>query len=366
MKKSQILIVLFLLIPFIILAQNKVPKNLRQAIKILENNYQETLKSAIVKTDTDSLLTLIYPWGGKDKTIGNWINDSIPEPHLVSYLSKRGIKMPKHQELAVLMAFKEHLKNGFFKEREVLKPIQDIEKKFDDEEKIKFTTEKLNGVYIPKDLEDCFRQLDTIWKISVGDKLKRLGENEHFGLGLWMRNNWALWRGSRLSSYFNTFDIYHPDDMSGIILKTYSRHLKHEDLQFEELKAYYINYWQDIKNKEKNKKDSEFSGYKIGDIVLFLYGNGFVSKEQEQKYDNDLCLAKGIITEKDQEYYSIKVRLIESCDPKGIISYDNIGSLVYNKKSGRYETPKKREIIKLKQEKEAWFNYKDWEPDEKN
>lgn len=49
--------------------------------------------------------------------------------------------------------------------------------------------------------------------------------NTHFGFGMWIRNNWNLWGGSRLSIYFNQKGIHHPDDMSGIILVSYHRHL---------------------------------------------------------------------------------------------------------------------------------------------
>lgn len=36
-----------------------------------------------------------------------------------------------------------------------------------------------------------------------------------------MRNNLGLWGGSRLERYFVERKVYHPDDMSGEILKAY-------------------------------------------------------------------------------------------------------------------------------------------------
>ena len=42
----------------------------------------------------------------------------------------------------------------------------------------------------------------------------------HMSLGMWIRNNWGLWGGSRLQKYL--FDISdHPDGMSSIILEYY-------------------------------------------------------------------------------------------------------------------------------------------------
>ena len=84
----------------------------------------------------------------------------------------------------------------------------------------------LNDIYIPKDLKDCFLQLDNL--LSAGDKeqIKNLKDRSetiryHFNLGLWIRNNWGLWRDSRLQKYFMDRKIFHPDDMSSLILENY-------------------------------------------------------------------------------------------------------------------------------------------------
>jgi hypothetical protein len=50
-----------------------------------------------------------------------------------------------------------------------------------------------------------------------------------------MRNNWGLWTGSRLATYFGDHGVHHPDDMSGIILTAYRRHLLGRAIKFEEL-----------------------------------------------------------------------------------------------------------------------------------
>jgi hypothetical protein len=71
-----------------------------------------------------------------------------------------------------------------------------------------YTIDTLRGVYIPRDLQDCFNQIDSFWNDSTKLKVKQWTEDEfsarvHFGFGMWMRNNWQLWGGSRLSKYFN-------------------------------------------------------------------------------------------------------------------------------------------------------------------
>ena len=60
--------------------------------------------------------------------------------------------------------------------------------------------DSLKTLYIPVDLPDCMRQLDSIltpenkeWILSVEEKdfLARI----HLALGIWIRNNWGLWAG---------------------------------------------------------------------------------------------------------------------------------------------------------------------------
>ena len=117
-------------------------------------------------------------------------------------------------------------------------------------------------IYVPKNLEDSFVELK---KLLHPDLLKEMKENPeeemiqyHMGLGLWMRNNWGLWGGSRLSKYFNGIGIFHPDDMSGIILDSFWRHLNERPIKLEEQLAYYQRFWQ--VNAEPKKKRCPHDG----------------------------------------------------------------------------------------------------------
>lgn len=69
----------------------------------------------------------------------------------------------------------------------------------------------------------------------------------HHGLGMWMRNEWGLWGGSRLAAYFNGIGIYHPDDMSAIILDSYWRKLHGKPIDLESQVKRYQEYWQKVK-----------------------------------------------------------------------------------------------------------------------
>ncbi len=115
-------------------------------------------------------------------------------------------------------------------------------------------TESASGVYIPKDLNDAFVELNTMLSPELIQEMKIGDERDmvryHRSLGMWMRNNWGLWKGSRLSSYFNKLGIHHPDDMSGIILDSFWRHLNRRPLELKKQVKYYKDYWKKIKTEE--------------------------------------------------------------------------------------------------------------------
>lgn len=102
--------------------------------------------------------------------------------------------------------------------------------------------------FIPKNIEDCIVQLDKMIDSNTKKWIKIKSESlfsykAHHGLGMWIRNNWGLWKISELSEYFNNLGIYHPDDMSGIIIDSYYRRINGLDIKLEEQINYYKNYW---------------------------------------------------------------------------------------------------------------------------
>ncbi len=115
--------------------------------------------------------------------------------------------------------------------------------------------------YIPKDLEDCFSQLDK--KLTAKDRQIIASTSEeglweyHFGFGTGLRNEWGLWAHSRLAQYFEALGVDHPEEMSSIIIKSYWRRLNHQDLKLEEQLAEYRA------KREKAKKDEEIEKERV-------------------------------------------------------------------------------------------------------
>lgn len=116
------------------------------------------------------------------------------------------------------------------------------------------TASSIGATYIPKTLEDAFAELDRILSAEVREEMRAGPEEDmieyHHGLGTWMRNEWGLWADSRLSAYFESLGIHHPDDMSGIILDSYWRRLHGLDLGLDAQVSRYREYWENAREPE--------------------------------------------------------------------------------------------------------------------
>ncbi|MBO4751670.1 MAG: hypothetical protein J5526_02840 [Bacteroidales bacterium] len=109
-----------------------------------------------------------------------------------------------------------------------------VERRRQAEYKRRLEADTIDGIYIPRNLQECFNILDTLLytkdRLTIRAQFSRKEMSKfHFGLGLWMRNNWGLWGGSRLNTYMKQRGVYHPDDMSGTILEFYYDHLHSVD-----------------------------------------------------------------------------------------------------------------------------------------
>lgn len=108
--------------------------------------------------------------------------------------------------------------------------------------KNRIVADSLNGLYIPKNLEECFWELNKLLKHKDIETIKNLKDrNEtimyHHGFGTWLRNNWGLWGGSRLQQYLIRKGLRHPDDMSGTILEFYYDWLNGQHEKWKEFEA---------------------------------------------------------------------------------------------------------------------------------
>ena len=213
----------------------------------------------------------------------------------------------------------------------------------------RYLVDRIDGIYIPKDMDEAIDSLDVI--ISPEDKryitdslsLKDFGARCHFSLGLWIRNNWGLWGGSRLQKYFVNKNVFHPDDMSDNILKAYyKKKIQGLDYSVEDdvqsnlteyrvkkigpLRRLWIRLKQNMSKDVRNtKRVFKEEGCTKGKTLYFQYPYGCSTAEEQQIWfesENYDLLPKGKITDIDYLSRRIKVKLIDTISPYGIIVFD--------------------------------------------
>lgn len=100
--------------------------------------------------------------------------------------------------------------------------------------------DKLDGVYIPKNLDDALLQLDKLTTPESREKFKTIPEDSvvyimHNRLGQWIILNWGFYGGSRLSHYLKSAGVTYPDDMADFLILAYSRKLNGKPVNIKEL-----------------------------------------------------------------------------------------------------------------------------------
>ena len=218
--------------------------------------------------------------------------------------------------------------------------------------------------YIPVDLNDATTYLTCVWPKGFLKKFKTKNEKDatlslDTGIGRSIRNNWKLWAGtSQIAKYFENLGIHHAEDISNIIFISLHRNLNDNYVNLDEQIQSIKDYWAEIKRKETLRKKNKFSEYKVGDLVEFAYPFDFVSKSQEEKWDNDKCIANGIILELDEDKLELKINLKASCDRKGIIL---LKADMYSNEDGEWVMIEKDNIEIMNTGEERWSSYEYWD-----
>ena len=115
----------------------------------------------------------------------------------------------------------------------------------------------LDPTKIPTTLDECFAQLKAMMEedpeggkgfLETDDRGKDVTYMYHNTLGRWIRNNWGMWKKEgALYNWLTKLWLHHADDMSGLILTSFWRHMNDKDLDIEGQVKHFQDYW---KNKE--------------------------------------------------------------------------------------------------------------------
>ena len=239
MKTKNIIIILLSLHSLLSSAYEKrladypIPRNIKGCIKLLDKTMSADEKE-LVRTLPEDSICKHEKFRNKDADFyETWLMTDSTSP-LEKYFVKKEIYKYYQMYETILVSYHRHLnhqkinlkeqKEKYAERREAATQQQnDIFAKYNKKEVYKSDT--IDCVYIPMDLDDCCVQLDQLLSEEDKEFIKNLPDKKetiklHMSLGMWIRNNWGLWGGSRLQKYL--FDISdHPDGMSSIILEHY-------------------------------------------------------------------------------------------------------------------------------------------------
>jgi hypothetical protein len=102
-------------------------------------------------------------------------------------------------------------------------------------------------ISIPSNLAEALQELESQLSDEDKEKIQDLGEDEfvtlsHMFIGQKLRNLWLYPKDSPLYEFFNAEGLFHEDDMSDIILRSFYRHLRNEDIRYEEMLEGKVTY----------------------------------------------------------------------------------------------------------------------------
>lgn len=109
---------------------------------------------------------------------------------------------------------------------------------------------RIDGVYIPKNIEDAMLELDRLSPPESKVKYKEAEElvvakKLHFGLGRWMSVNWSFVPGSRISKLLTDIGLIMEEEKINFMLRMYHRHLNGKPLMAIETAKEYIQKRED-------------------------------------------------------------------------------------------------------------------------
>mgnify|MGYP000904710135 CR=1 FL=1 len=156
----------------------------------------------------------------------------------------------------VFFTFFTTLSGGYSQVITDIKPDTTTLKEF--EQRIKLT--RIDGKYIPKDLNDAMMELNKIMEDGAKKKFAEMSENDarqktHFSFGKYINARWYIQEGSRLTIWFQKNKIYDFDDMIDCIIVSYHRTLNNKPIEFEILANYY--YKKQMKKVKKLVEDKK-------------------------------------------------------------------------------------------------------------
>jgi hypothetical protein len=267
MKTNILFFVVFILFSFSLWGQKKevkeiedypIPKGIEQCFKLLDKTMSDHEKFLIKTLPEDSI------YFNKEFQYGTdffhaW--ELYEGSRLTRYFNKKGLSDSHGIYNTILVSYHRYLNKKEIYLDSQIKSFNNYRQQEHEEYLKKIQKDTIDGIYIPKNLIDCFNQLDQILSTKDIVEIRNLPNREetikyHHGLGTWIRNNWGLWGGSRLKKYFTNNGFNNPDDMSSYILENYYDFLNKKMEKYNDADSTLKTYEETFNYINKMLKDS--------------------------------------------------------------------------------------------------------------
>ena len=240
------------------------------------------------------------------------------------------------------------------------------------------SAEMIEGMYIPKNVKEAVEEIDKILTEEEKERLKEDADN----FGHWAVSPWAFHHGSRLYRYLSDKVYLHPEDGTEYILIQYLRHLNGKEVvepvtmkmskesrgRIKELRKSTgkgnPDFWKYSYGSPDYKKSMVGNGLKKGAALKFKYPFGFTTPEEETKYKSQgggTAVCEGIITDVNYEWGYIKVKLVKTVSPYGIIIFDGTQKPVgqkYIQADYKRLSRNGENLYFMKEGEEMWFFFR--------
>ena len=217
----------------------KIPANLNRCVIELNKTFSLNAKAKLIRLNKDSLgyIRKVY-------IVDEWLDNN--SSRLKNYFINNKIADEFDMEYFIYLSFYKKLKYGNSDiSNEIHKYVfqQDsieVANKRECERKIQLDT--IENIYIPKNLNDCYLQLDKNLNNDTKQIINSFTNDSSLfnydnGLDIEIFKKWHIYNCSRISKFFLDKNIKYNDGVGFIILVGYRHYLKGDIIDIAEIKS---------------------------------------------------------------------------------------------------------------------------------
>lgn len=214
-----------------------IPKTINECIIELDETFTKKAKDKLKSIDEDTIDYINDVF-----IINEWLNPD--SSRLKKYFRSQGLHFEYEMEYFIELSYYKHLTTGNSQISSQIKAYVNFHDSIKTDVMKECESNKLkdtiDGVYIPKDLMDCYALLNKSLEDSIKVKIKSSNSitQFHYLLGIMFKDDRLFWNCSRLIKYFKDNGVRDSEFIPEIILLGYQHYLNDSIYEIEDLIAF--------------------------------------------------------------------------------------------------------------------------------